>query len=981
MIRVTVSSSANINGAEITAECNGEIIGRQKYDLLAGENMLEFFISELLETRRVLFKLFSENLEVTVVLPRRWTVHVVQLSHHDLGYTDLASNVWKEQARNLSEAIAHAEHTAAYPDDAKFRIVIEQAWSLDSFFKSATKEQAVKMISLLQSGQFEMTALYGNMISELCGHETLIRTAYHSAQLSRRYNIPVISAEHNDIPGISWGLSEVLANTGVKLFCPGIPLYYNWSDLKFRSFWNQEEIFGSNAPGAFWWETPSGKRALFWCNNQGCGGDNRGAMPQLESQLEQLAACDYPYSILRYPVGGGNRDNSPYIRAYADTIRGWNEKWAYPRLICSTNAKFYEDFSQVIPDNLPVWRGELPGQDYPSGATSTALPLSVNRRNHNALITAEKLASAASLHTDYIYQNERINEAYAESVLHDEHTWGYHFPAGPAARALEHEKALRAFKAEAFAAEVRDKAMAHIADKLKLKAGELYLVVFNQTSWDMTAPMSVPMREFDGTGSVMHDTGGVLRGVLLDYRWHTYPNSACINGNFTMIDEATGEPMPYDLAELTDVFEPVDFAAQRVGLGQGTKRYGFFEDPVILRYDIRFIAENIPAHGYKAYSLRRAEGITPYTENTANIIENEYYKIAADPQTMQIAGIYDKQAKRELVDPNGGGFYRFIVRNKNSGNENYDVRAKLTTQRKNTYSEINIEASAIGHPVIRHSIKLYNGVKNIYFESGIFKDPTPLLNAHLAFPLKAESADISYESALSIIEPVKDYLPGAYSDLIAVQNWVRIQDDDYYMLWNSLDAPMAGFGKLWSGYVSPAHRCFVDESFRHDPQTELDYTQNGWIFSQLYNNNLGTNFAISQTGSAVFRYCLTSGSGVISDAEAAKWGWQAASPQASIFTDRVSENGLFEASGNFLECDNPEVAVLNWKAAEDGRGYIVRLWNLTDKTQITALTFAGAQISSANLTDFTELDSPVSGGCVITVQAKEIANVKVILNK
>jgi len=985
MIRVAVSCSENIANAELTAECGGEIIGRQKYDLREGENHLDFFIKEMPETKKVLFKLFSESAEVEITPPKHWVVHVVQLSHHDLGYTDLASNVWKEQAQILVEAINYAEQTESYPDDAKFRIVIEQTWSLDSFMRTAEREQKDKMIKLLQSGQFEMTALYGNMTSELCGHETLIRTAYKSAELSRRYNIPVISAEHNDVPGVSWGLSEILANTGVKIFCPGLPLYYGWGGLKFRSFWNVEEIFGYNAPGAFLWETPTGKQVLFWCNNWGCGGDTRGDLASLEWCLDNLSNNGYPYSVIRVPVGGGFRDNSPYIKAYADTIRKWNAKWAYPHLICSTNAKFYEDFVKIIPDNLPVWRGELPGQDYPSGATSTAVPVSVNRRNHNALINAEKLASAASLHTNYVYQNERISEAYTESILHDEHTWGYHFPAGPTARASEYEKALRAFRAEAFAAEVRDKSMAHIADKLKLQAGEKYLVVFNQTSWNLTAPMIVNMREADGTGSVMKvSDDGTLKGVTLDYRWHVYPDNSCIEGKFDLIDESTGAVVAYDLKELPDAFEPVDFAPQRMGLGQGSRRFGGFEDPVIVRYDLCFIANDVPAHGYKAYKLRRAEGVAPYIKNTENIIENEYYKITANPETMQITSIYDKDAKRELIDSNGGDFYRFIVREKNSTEEIFETRSKLTVQLKNTYSEIRIESSDAGHPVIRHNIRLYNGIKNIYFESGVFKDPTPLLNAHLAFPLKTDNPRFKYESALSIIEPVKDYLPGAYSDLIAVQNWFRIQDDNYYMLWNSFDAPMAGFGKLWPGYVSPAHRCYVDESFRHDPQTEADCQKNGWIFSQLFNNNFGTNFAVSQTGAAVFRYCLTSGGGIISDSDAAKWGWQGSSPQTAIFTDRANENGIFESCGSFLECDNPEVVVLNWKAAEDGRGYIVRLWNVSDKTQTVSLTFPEVEVTGANLTNMVEADLPdmitiTQNACNVEVNAKEIVNVRIFL--
>ena len=182
MLRVTVSSFKGCSDVELIAEYNGAIIGKERINLNIGENKADFFIEESSIPRKIIFKLFyrgyaANHYETEISPPRHWTVHVIQTSHHDPGYTDLASNVLKEQAQNLIKAINHAEQTAHYPDDAKFRIVIEQIWSLNQFFNIANQEQKDKMIGLLQSGQFEMTALFGNMVTEICGHETLIRTA------------------------------------------------------------------------------------------------------------------------------------------------------------------------------------------------------------------------------------------------------------------------------------------------------------------------------------------------------------------------------------------------------------------------------------------------------------------------------------------------------------------------------------------------------------------------------------------------------------------------------------------------------------------------------------------------------------------------------------------------------------------------------------------------------------------------------------
>jgi hypothetical protein len=60
---------------------------------------------------------------------RRREVHLVQLSHHDLGYTDLPSSVWREQDENLALALQYCTETDHYRETSRFRYTVEQAWS------------------------------------------------------------------------------------------------------------------------------------------------------------------------------------------------------------------------------------------------------------------------------------------------------------------------------------------------------------------------------------------------------------------------------------------------------------------------------------------------------------------------------------------------------------------------------------------------------------------------------------------------------------------------------------------------------------------------------------------------------------------------------------------------------------------------------------------------------------------------------------
>jgi len=297
---------------------------------------------------------------------------VVQHSHHDVGYTNLSSTVRREHVAFLDEAIGMTEATADYPEAAQFRLVIEQAWSLLEFLRRAPEERIARMGDLLRAGQVELTALFGNMTSELCGPEELVRALYPSQRIARRFGLRLATAEHNDIPGLSWGLAQILTEAGIEFFCPGLPRYWNWCDPPMQSFWDDATLFPQGQPGGFWWEAPSGRRVLLWESSFGAGGNANPGLPDLAEGLRGMLEHGYPYETVYWPVRGGARDNSPYIVDYCDTVRAWNERWTYPRLNISTNERFYRDLRGELPRDLPVFRGELPGQDYPVGALSTA---------------------------------------------------------------------------------------------------------------------------------------------------------------------------------------------------------------------------------------------------------------------------------------------------------------------------------------------------------------------------------------------------------------------------------------------------------------------------------------------------------------------------------------------------------------------------------------------------------------------------------
>jgi len=205
--------------------------GRQKENIDIenvdkGEKSYRIYIPEIIERTNAEFVLFvkgkvHDKKTIELTPQRHWQIYVVHSSHHDLGYTDLPSNVFLEHDSYLDDVLRFCEETENWPEETKFKYSVEEFWSLNHFMKNRPKETVDKLISFIKKGQIEVCALFGNEVTELCGHEELIRLLYPAFELKRKHDILLTSAELNDIPGFSWGLAKVLKNAGDKALLLG----------------------------------------------------------------------------------------------------------------------------------------------------------------------------------------------------------------------------------------------------------------------------------------------------------------------------------------------------------------------------------------------------------------------------------------------------------------------------------------------------------------------------------------------------------------------------------------------------------------------------------------------------------------------------------------------------------------------------------------------------------------------------------------
>ncbi len=935
LIRIKVQSD------EIQAGCvyAGELEA-QACSLTAGGNQIEIWIPEPQTEAELTVSIRCGEREDSAVAAvhavRHWEVYFLQWSHHDIGYTDLPSHVLDRHCKWYDEAIDQLDAMQDMPYETRPRIVVEQFWSLDEYLRRAAPERKEKMYRYIQNGDIELTALYGNLITEQLGHEECYRALYPAGELAAELGVALDTAAHNDIPGVSWGVCRALCDSGIRYFVPDFPDYYHWGGHDMYSFWDDAQIWNYKGPGAFYWEAQDGKRLMLWSGRHVDGNPTNGKFDWLENCLESLDRGGYPYDTIRLQGKSGTTDNSRYVDSYARNAALWNGQYAYPRIIIGTNHMFFGAFEEELARKrmtLPVVCGELPGQDYPLAAMSMAQITATARETHVRLAAAEKLLALAGndpLLTDAM---DRLKECYRDLLLADDHAYGHHFPAGPAMRASYWEKGARAMRCEADVHDLMNKAMASIADRIAAQDSEYRLVVFNMSGHSGSMPVETPMRPLDNCGTEIrwgNREPDMLKGYILNNRRHTVLEKEFMDGCFDLIDMESGESIVYQIDKVT-YEQPEAYAAERDGLGHGTRRYGFFEDPCGLLSTLRFVAADMPPYSYRAYQLKRKADAQPCVaaERTEWHIQNDIYSIRADEQG--IASIVDKRSGAQLLDvacPYRLG--NLLVR---YANEKQPETARVERIRGwvgPVCEALELDMWHENLPEARVRIALWHNVDQIDVSIRMLKDAKPLQTVMAAFPFAGKG--IRYQGVLNDMKPIHDFMPGSQSDFLEVQDWVMAKGSG--VLLTSVHTASMSLGGLHDGYVSPAHRC-VAEYIEHPPLTEADFSK-GWMFPVLSANNFGTNFMCSQVFEGVYRF------GICCAADGGD-DWRALRGEAmmlgamTMLTDR--SRGELSVQARMLDVGS--LQCLSLKKSRDGKGLVIRLWNHKDEPSLPQVSLGG----------------------------------------
>ncbi len=404
---------------------------------------------------------------------RHWRLYVQPSSHIDVGYTDWQERVIDLHNRNMSLALDLCKQ---YPD---FVWNTEVAWPEDNYLSMMPKDRRDEFIARAKSGQIGCQAIYGNMLTGICSHESFIRDLYYAHGIAKELGIPFDMAVSSDVPTQVWTLPTVLSGAGIKYFSAGLNL------TRGDSF---NQLF--NKP--FYWQGPDGGKVLTWfapgyahAANLGLQASVETAVPRVLGLLSGFDRADYPYdAVLAF---GGVSDNQPFQPNLASVVDEWNGRYAYPQIIFTRGPSFFQHIEKNFAKDIPTISGDG-GVYWEDGAGSSAKESAEVRIAKEQLATAEKIYSLLSTFKIADYPKADINEAWKNAILYDEHTWGAHCSISePENDQTKHQwiyKRRFAQRADGLAEKLLEDGLSRLSAIAGARAGSV--VVYNPLGWPVS---------------------------------------------------------------------------------------------------------------------------------------------------------------------------------------------------------------------------------------------------------------------------------------------------------------------------------------------------------------------------------------------------------------------------------------------------------------------------------------------------------------
>jgi hypothetical protein len=606
-------------------------------------------------------------------------------------------------------------------------------------------------------------------------------------------------------------------------------------------------------------------------------------------------------------------DNGAPDVDFADKVKAWNETHAFPRLVIATTAEMFHDFEKRYGDTLPTAKGDFTPY-WEDGAGSSARETALNRASAERLIQAETLFA---LFNRPAYPLRDFYTAWRNVVLYDEHTWGAHNSISePDHPFVKSQWAIK--QANALDADRQSRALVMAANNTR---GE---------------PPALPAGTSADAIDVVNTTSFGLPWALV-----VIPKELSRAG-----DAVVRELKP----------DAHSFVSQRLTTGELVFRpcIGSF---LTTRF---YVTANQPATPSTNFAAVSADGLTLTGGKSAL---SKPLTLRLDDKTGAIASLV--YGDHELVDTRaatGLNDYFYLPGSDLKGLKR-NGPVKISVKEKGPLiASLLVESEAPGCRRLTREIRLH-ALRN-YVEVINTLDKAPVRTkegVHFGFGFNVPGGTVRMDVPWAIVRPELDQIPGACKNWFTVQRWVDISAAGYGVTWITPDAPLVQIGGITANLIGSLS----------DPRAWMNSIEpSQTIYSWAMNNHWHTNYRAEQQDETVFRYLIYPHLDGFSAEEATQRGLECSQPIVVLPARGELPNAPVRSS-------NRAVMISALKPSDDGKGLIVRLFGLTDKTEKTTLAWAEPKPAKTFLSDNSErpresCDSTIEvpGNTILTVRAE-----------
>ncbi|MBP0457804.1 glycoside hydrolase family 38 C-terminal domain-containing protein [Streptomyces montanisoli] len=883
---------------------------------------------------RVLVPAVDEEVDATLDLPeldlpepvklrlrpqRRWTVHLVQHAHLDIGYTDPQGTVLAEGRASLDTVLDLIRATDDWPEHARYRWSVEGLSTFTDWAAHRPPSRVAEFVRRVRESRIELTAMPFNLHSETCSVDELHELLRDAVDVRKRYGVPLSTAMQTDVPGQVTGLQDALADHGFGR----LSVAHNWAGRAAPHL-----VGGARLPRLFRWRTADGRSVLVWRTDTPQGlaymegsiigfDESHAAVDDLfPAYLTALAerpvphrgkgvpgfpildaayeADPYPWDVLHLRVLGTFADNGPPRLVAAETVRRWNETWAYPQLRISRHEDFFADAEQRLGDRLETFEGDW-SDWWVDGVGAGAAPLAMNRTAQSALADARTLDALAGLRgaEGEAAGATEIGDVYRAVSLFNEHTWGAGDPWTYGCRAHQsgeqqwHWKYGQAVRAHDGALALLERASHRLGSALPRAHGaRASFHVVNTRSRVRTdvvrfflpesvLPLDVPARVADGR------TGRALP-VAEEKQTNPLHRSA---GRFLHVTVADVPPL-------------------------GTVRLDVF-----------------PAD-------RRQEPVP----HDSPVLENEFLAVRVDLRQSRVASVVDKATGTELVNTeavfgfNGYVYDQYATAggfNHQSSKTVADDSMHLLAGREVAPAAVLVErtSSAVAETLVyecvppgaarlRTTLTLAHGVARLDIANHLVKPATMTKeSAFFAFPFALADPVVRTEASGGVAGTDLPLVPGSARHMRAIRRWATLTAGPTAVGWATHDAPLVQHGNIAVPYVP------------YPPS--VPGQEPGTLYSWVHNNIWDTNFPSEQAFEQTFRYSVAvRGDG--DPAQPAALGMRTAEPSHPLHAVRAYGPPGGAPAASLVAVDRPDVRVAGLSAEGTGT-FLIRLQSFADE--------------------------------------------------